>query len=62
MRARIAALAEYSEGGFELDEELERLKDREISLDLDYGVSSVSDPSLSHLDLPEVSGDSVDQE
>ncbi|KAG2281379.1 hypothetical protein Bca52824_052599 [Brassica carinata] len=50
------------EGGFELDEELERLKDREISLDLDYGVSSVSDPSLSHLDLPEVSGDSVDQE
>ncbi|KAL0825395.1 hypothetical protein Bca101_049072 [Brassica carinata] len=62
VRARIAALAEYSEGGFELDEELERLKDREISLDLDYGVSSVSDPSLSHLDLPEVSGDSVDQE
>ncbi|KAH0897496.1 hypothetical protein HID58_047064 [Brassica napus] len=52
VRARIAALAEYSEGGFELDEELERLKDREISLDLDYGVASVSDPSLSRLDLP----------
>ena len=38
------------------------LKDREISLDLDYGVASVSDPSLSRLYLPEVSGDSVDQE
>ncbi|KAG2278124.1 hypothetical protein Bca52824_060679 [Brassica carinata] len=51
-----------SEGGFKLEEELVRLKDREISLDLDYGVASVSDPSLSRLDLPEVSGDSVDQE
>ncbi|KAG2275676.1 hypothetical protein Bca52824_058231 [Brassica carinata] len=50
------------EGGFELEEELGRLKDREISLDLDYGVASVSDPSLSRLDLPEVSGDLVDQE
>ncbi|KAF3566457.1 hypothetical protein DY000_02015944 [Brassica cretica] len=62
VRARIEALTEYSEGGFELEEELGRLKDREISLDLDYGVASVSDPSLSRLDLPEVSGDSVDQE
>ena len=62
MRARIEALTEYSEGGFELEEELVRLKDREISLDLDYGVASVSDPSLSRLDLPEVSDDSVDQE
>ncbi|KAH0859039.1 hypothetical protein HID58_087300 [Brassica napus] len=62
VRARIEALTEYSEGGFELEEELGRLKDREISLDLDYGVASVSDPSLSRLDLPEVSGDLVDQE
>ncbi|KAH0897336.1 LOW QUALITY PROTEIN: hypothetical protein HID58_046904 [Brassica napus] len=62
VRARIEALTEYSEGGFELEEELGRLKDREISLDLDYGVASVSEPSLSRLDLPEVSGDSVDQE
>ena len=62
MRARIEALTEYGEGGFELEEELGRLKDREISLDLDYGVASVSDPSLSRLDLPEVSGDLVDQE
>ncbi|KAH0883799.1 LOW QUALITY PROTEIN: hypothetical protein HID58_059895, partial [Brassica napus] len=61
VRARIEALTEYSEGGFELEEELVRLKDREISLDLDYGVASVSDPSLSCLDLPEVSDDSVDQ-
>ncbi|KAF3539404.1 hypothetical protein F2Q69_00020373 [Brassica cretica] len=62
VRARIEALAEYSEGGFELDEELECLIDQKISLDLDYGVASVSDPSLSRLDLPEVSSDSVDQE
>ena len=62
VRARIEALTEYSEGGFELEEELGRLKDREISFDLDYGVASVSEPSLSRLDLPEVSGDSVDQE
>ncbi|KAG2256078.1 hypothetical protein Bca52824_075372 [Brassica carinata] len=41
---------------------LGHLRDREITLDLDYGVASVSDPSLSRLDLPEVSGDSVDQE
>ncbi|KAF2541226.1 hypothetical protein F2Q68_00029534 [Brassica cretica] len=62
VRARIEALTEYSEGGFELEEELVRIKDREISLDLDYDVSSVSDLSLSRIDLPEVSGDSVDQE
>ena len=62
MRARIEVLTEYIEDGFRLEEELERLKDREISLDLDYGVVSVSDPSLSRLYLPEVSGDSVDQE
>ncbi|KAF2543642.1 hypothetical protein F2Q68_00031068 [Brassica cretica] len=56
------ALTEYSEGGFELEEELGRLRDQEISLGLDYGVASVSDPSLSRLELPEVSGDLVDQE
>ncbi|KAF3599470.1 hypothetical protein F2Q69_00035503 [Brassica cretica] len=62
VRARIESLTEYSEGGFELEEELGRLRDREISLDLDYGVASVSDPSLSRVELPEVSGDLVDQE
>ena len=62
VRARIEALTEYIEGGFELEEELERLRDREISLDLDYCLGSVSDPSPSRLELPEVSGDSVDQE
>ncbi|KAH0936485.1 hypothetical protein HID58_013602 [Brassica napus] len=62
VRARIEALTEYSEGGFKLEEELGRLRDREILLDLDYCVASVSDPSLSCLELPEVSGDSVDQE
>ncbi|KAF3513955.1 hypothetical protein F2Q69_00001595 [Brassica cretica] len=62
VRARIEALTEYSEGGFELEEELGRLRDQEISLGLDYGIASVSDPSLSRLELPEVSGDLVDQE
>ncbi|KAH0859217.1 hypothetical protein HID58_087478 [Brassica napus] len=60
VRARIEALTEYNEGGFELEEELERLRDQEISPDVDYGLASVSDPSLSHLELPEISGDSVD--
>ncbi|KAF2541228.1 hypothetical protein F2Q68_00029536 [Brassica cretica] len=63
---KATALKEHSlarrEAGFELEEELVRLKDREISLDLDYGVASVSDPSLSRIDLPEVSGDSIYQE
>ncbi|KAF3501468.1 hypothetical protein F2Q69_00040355 [Brassica cretica] len=62
VRARIEALTECIEGGFELEEELERLKDQEISLDVDYGLASVSDPSLSRLELPEVSGDSIDQD
>ena len=62
VRARIEALTECIEGGFELEEELERLKDQEISLDVDYGLASGSDSSLSRLELPEVSGDSVDQD
>ena len=62
MRARIEALTEYSEGGFEIEEELERLRYQEVSLDVDYGLASVSDPSLSRLELPEVSGDSVYQD
>ncbi|KAF2556542.1 hypothetical protein F2Q68_00016136 [Brassica cretica] len=51
-RALIKALTEYSEGGFQLEAELERLKDLEVSLDVDYGLASVSDPSLGLLDLP----------
>ncbi|KAH0892804.1 LOW QUALITY PROTEIN: hypothetical protein HID58_055233 [Brassica napus] len=61
-RACIEALTEYSEGGFELEAELERLKDLEVSLDVDYDLASVSDPSLGRLDLPEISGDSVNQD
>ncbi|KAL0661812.1 hypothetical protein Bca4012_098649 [Brassica carinata] len=61
-RARIEALTEYSEGGFELETELERLKDLEVLRDVDYGLASVSDPSLGRLDLPEISGDSVNQD
>ncbi|KAF3493191.1 hypothetical protein DY000_02053569 [Brassica cretica] len=62
VRARIETMSEYIEGGFELEEEFERLRGQEISLDLDYGLASVSDPSLSRIELPEISGDSVDQE
>ena len=61
-RARVKALTEYSEGGFELEAELERLKDLEISLEVEYGLASVSDLSLGHLDLPEISRDSVNQD
>ncbi|KAH0896253.1 hypothetical protein HID58_045821 [Brassica napus] len=53
VRARIKALTEYIEGDFELEEELGRLRDREISLDLDYGLASVLDPSFSRHELPE---------
>ncbi|KAH0873939.1 hypothetical protein HID58_071301 [Brassica napus] len=61
-RARIEALIEYNEGGFDLEAELEHLKDLEVSLEVDYCLPSVLDPSLSCLDLPEISGDSVNQE
>ncbi|KAF3583268.1 hypothetical protein F2Q69_00028393 [Brassica cretica] len=61
-RARIEALTESSEGGFELEAELERFKDLEVSLDVDYGLASVSDPSLGRLDISEISGDSVNQD
>ncbi|KAL0706967.1 hypothetical protein Bca4012_073393 [Brassica carinata] len=62
VRARMEALTEYNEGGFELEAELERLKDLEISLEVDYGLASVSDRSLSRLDLPEIFGDSINQD
>ncbi|KAF3590881.1 hypothetical protein DY000_02024750 [Brassica cretica] len=62
VKARIEALTEYSEGGFELEAKLERPKDLEVSLDVDYGLASVSDPSLGRLNLPEISGDSVIQD
>ena len=61
-RTRIETLIEYNEGGFELEAELERLKDLEVLLKVDYGLASVSDPSLSCLDLPGISGDSVNQD
>ncbi|KAH0859281.1 hypothetical protein HID58_087542 [Brassica napus] len=56
-RARIEALTKYNEDGFELEAELERHKDLEVSLDVDYGLASVSDLYLGRLDLPEISGD-----
>ncbi|XP_013589193.1 PREDICTED: uncharacterized protein LOC106297512 [Brassica oleracea var. oleracea] len=68
--ARVSLAKEYEgdfgcgqgEGGFELETELERLKDLEVLRDVDYGLASVSDPSLGRLDLPEISGDSVNQD
>ncbi|KAF3500256.1 hypothetical protein F2Q69_00044774 [Brassica cretica] len=61
--ARVSLAKEYEggfdcsqgEGGFELEAELERLKDLEVLLDVDYGLASVSDLSLGRLDLPEIS-------
>ncbi|KAF2534827.1 hypothetical protein F2Q70_00029768 [Brassica cretica] len=62
VRTHIEASTEYSEGGFELEEELEHLRGQEISLGVEYGLASVSDRSLSRLKLPEAFGDSVDQD
>lgn len=59
VRARIEALTDYNEGGFEFDEELARLRRQEILLEVDYGLTSVSDPSLGRLDHPQVSVDSI---
>ncbi|KAH0902955.1 hypothetical protein HID58_042458 [Brassica napus] len=42
VRARIEALTEYNEAGYELEEEFERLKRHEVSLDVEYGLASVS--------------------
>ncbi|KAH0922631.1 hypothetical protein HID58_022649 [Brassica napus] len=53
VRARIEALSENKEGGFEIDEELARLKDKEIEFNIDYGAAVVSDPSLDCIDLPQ---------
>ncbi|KAJ4885463.1 Uncharacterized protein Rs2_35556 [Raphanus sativus] len=62
VRAKIEALTEYGEGGYELEEELERLKSLETSVEIDYGLAVVSDDSLRGLDFPQVSGDSVNKE
>lgn len=62
VQAQIEALTEYNEGDFELEEEVELLMRQEISLEVDYGVAAVSDTSLRHLGLPEVSKDSLNQD
>ncbi|KAH0859114.1 hypothetical protein HID58_087375 [Brassica napus] len=38
------------------------VRDLEVLLDVDYGLASVSGTSLGRLDLPEISGDSVNQD
>ncbi|KAG2282822.1 hypothetical protein Bca4012_051479 [Brassica carinata] len=55
------ALSEYKEGGFEIDEELARLRDKEIEFDIDYGAATVYDPSLDRIDLPQSSEDSINR-
>ncbi|KAJ4917239.1 Uncharacterized protein Rs2_02789 [Raphanus sativus] len=45
MRAKMEALTEYGEGGFELEEELDRLKSLETSVENDYGLAVVLDDS-----------------
>lgn len=62
VRARIEALTEYNEGGFELEEEVEHLKRQETSLEIDYGLAAVSDSSLRRLDHPQVSKDLINQD
>lgn len=62
VRAKIKVLSEYQEGGFELKEELERLRQKETNCDVDYRAAAVSHPSLGRIELPEVSGDSVNQD
>lgn len=37
VRARIEALSEYKDGGFEIDDELKRLHRKEIECEVDYG-------------------------
>lgn len=61
VRANIEALTEYSEGGFELEEEVAHLKGVEMSLEIDYGMAAMSDDSTRRLDLPQVSDDSINQ-
>ncbi|KAF2564102.1 hypothetical protein F2Q70_00017668 [Brassica cretica] len=61
VRARSEALSEYKEGGFEIDEELARLRDKEIEFDIDYGAATVYDPSLDRIDLPQSSEDSINR-
>ncbi|KAF3589010.1 hypothetical protein F2Q69_00030193 [Brassica cretica] len=58
----ILAAVKTNEGDYELEEELERLKCQEVSLDVDYGLASVSDPSLSRLGLPQIFRDSSNQD
>lgn len=62
VRAKIEVLSEYQEGGFEPEEELEWLWQKETDCDVDYGAAVVLDSSLGRIELPEVSGDSVNQD
>ena len=62
VRAKIDALSAYQEGGFELEEELERLRQKEVSCDVNLGMAAVSDSSLRSLELPQVSGESTNQD
>lgn len=62
VRARIKVLSEYKEGGFEIDEELARLRSHENSCDIDYALTAVSDTSLRQIDLPAISEELINQD
>ncbi|KAL0898928.1 hypothetical protein Bca101_082889 [Brassica carinata] len=59
VRARIEALSEYKEGGFEIDEELESLRHKEIECEVDYSTAAVSEHSIGRINLPQISDDSI---
>ncbi|KAL0864818.1 hypothetical protein Bca101_043936 [Brassica carinata] len=62
VKAKIDVISEYLDGGFELEEELARLRRREISCYVNLGAVAVSDSSLGSIELSEVSDDSVNQD
>ncbi|KAL0846939.1 hypothetical protein Bca101_020185 [Brassica carinata] len=62
VRAKIDVLSEYLDGGFELEEKLAQLREREVNCDVDLRAVMVSDSSLESLELPGVSDDSINQE
>ena len=61
MIANIDLLNELKDGGLTVDAELARLKEMEGDCEDLVASAAVSDWSISELDLPQVSDDSVDQ-
>lgn len=55
----IGLLTEFKEGGFEVDDKLKRLWEKESKFDIENGLAAVSDFSIRDVDLPEVFDDSI---